>query len=62
MPLSVEKICNELNRNGLLSPPNIRNLRQRWLREAGVSAGDPTFRFPTPGQAAQELRRFLLPT
>ena len=24
-------------------------------------AKDPALRFPTPGQAAQELRRFLLP-
>lgn len=40
MTLSVEKICNELNRNGLLPPANIRNLRQRWQREAGTSAGD----------------------
>jgi serine/threonine protein kinase len=40
MTLSIERICNELNRKGLLLPPNIRNLRQRWLREAGVSAGD----------------------
>jgi serine/threonine protein kinase len=37
----VEKICNELNRNGMLPPADIRNLRQRWLREAGPSAGDP---------------------
>jgi eukaryotic-like serine/threonine-protein kinase len=41
MTLSVERLCNELNRKGLLSPADIRNLRQRWLREAGVSAGDP---------------------
>jgi serine/threonine protein kinase len=40
MTLSIERICNELNRKGLLSSPDIRNLRQRWLREAGVSAGD----------------------
>jgi eukaryotic-like serine/threonine-protein kinase len=41
MNLSVERICNELNRNGLLPPQVIRNLRQRWLREAGASAVDP---------------------
>lgn len=41
MTLSVERLCNELNRKGLLSPADIRNLRQRWMREAGVSAGDP---------------------
>jgi serine/threonine-protein kinase len=41
MPLSVEKVCNDLARNGLLPPPDIRALRQRWLREAGPSAGDP---------------------
>jgi serine/threonine protein kinase len=40
MTLSVERICNELNRNGLLSAQDIRNLRQRWLHQAGVSAGD----------------------
>ncbi len=40
MTLSVERICNELNRKGLLPAPDIRNLRQRWLREAGASAGD----------------------
>jgi hypothetical protein len=41
MALSVERICNELNRNGLLPPADIRNLRQRWLREAGAAADDP---------------------
>jgi serine/threonine protein kinase len=41
MTLSIERICNELNRKGLLSPADIRNLRQRWLREAGASAADP---------------------
>ena len=41
MSLSVERICNELNRKGLLPPPAIRTLRQHWLREAGVSADDP---------------------
>ncbi|HEY7427767.1 MAG TPA: serine/threonine-protein kinase [Gemmataceae bacterium] len=41
MTLSIERVCNELNRKGLLLPPNIRNLRQRWLREAGASAADP---------------------
>jgi serine/threonine protein kinase len=41
MPLSVERICNELNRKGLLPPASIRTLHQRWLREAGPSAGDP---------------------
>ena len=35
MALSVERICNELNRKGLLSPADIRKLRLRWLREAG---------------------------
>lgn len=40
MTLSIERICNELNRHGLLRPQDIRNLRQRWLREAGASAGD----------------------
>jgi serine/threonine protein kinase len=41
MTLSVERICNELNRKQLLPTSNIRDLRQRWLREAGASAGDP---------------------
>jgi serine/threonine protein kinase len=41
MPLSVERICNELARNQLLPPQDIRSLRQRWLREAGPSAADP---------------------
>jgi serine/threonine-protein kinase len=41
MSLSVERICNELARNQLLPPPDIRSLRQRWLREAGPSAADP---------------------
>jgi serine/threonine protein kinase len=40
MTLSIERICNELNRKGLLPPQEIRNLRQRWLRQAGPSAGD----------------------
>ncbi len=40
MTLSVERICNELNRNGLLPPQDIRNLHQRWLRQAGASASD----------------------
>jgi serine/threonine protein kinase len=40
MTLSVERICNDLNRNRLLPPQEIRNLRQRWLHEAGASAGD----------------------
>src|SRR5579883_1429336 len=40
MTLSVERICNELNRKGLLPPQEIRNLRQRWLRQAGSSADD----------------------
>jgi serine/threonine-protein kinase len=41
MPLSVERICNDLARNQLLPPQDIRSLRQRWLREAGPSAADP---------------------
>ncbi len=41
MPLSVERICNELARHGLLSAPEVRALRQRWLHEAGPSAADP---------------------
>jgi hypothetical protein len=40
MTLSVERICNQLNRYELLPPQDIRNLRQRWLRQAGASAGD----------------------
>jgi serine/threonine protein kinase len=41
MTLSVERICNELNRKGLLPPQEIRNLYQRWQRQAGASANDP---------------------
>lgn len=41
MSLSVERICNELNRNGLLLPQEIRVLYQRWQRQAGASANDP---------------------
>ncbi len=41
MTLSVERICNELNRKQLLPALDIRNLRQRWLHEAGTSASDP---------------------
>ncbi len=41
MNLSIERICNELNRSGLLPAQDIRNLRGRWLRHAGVSVGDP---------------------
>jgi eukaryotic-like serine/threonine-protein kinase len=41
MALSVERICNEMNRTGLMSPADIRNLRLRWLREAGTSVADP---------------------
>jgi serine/threonine-protein kinase len=40
MPPSVERICNDLARNRLLPPQDIRNLRQRWLREAGASGAD----------------------
>jgi hypothetical protein len=36
MTLSVERICNGWNHNGLLPPADIRNLRQRWLLEAGA--------------------------
>jgi serine/threonine-protein kinase len=65
MTLSVERICNDLNRNGLLSAPDIRHLRQRWLREAGASAADPVLfgkwlalhRFVTDYQADVLLRR-----
>ncbi len=40
MTLSVEMICNELNRNKLLPAQDIRNLRQRWLCQAGPAAAD----------------------
>jgi serine/threonine-protein kinase len=40
MTPSVERICNELARNQLLPAQEIRNLRQRWLREAGAAAAD----------------------
>lgn len=35
-PLSIQKLCNDLARNGLLLPAKIRNMRQRWLRLTGV--------------------------
>jgi serine/threonine protein kinase len=65
MTLSVERVCNDMARNGLLPPQDIRNLRQRWLREAGASAGDYTLfgkwlahhRLVTPYQADVLLRR-----
>jgi serine/threonine protein kinase len=41
MSLSVEKVCNDLARNRILPPQEIRALRQRWLREGGASAADP---------------------
>jgi serine/threonine protein kinase len=41
MPLSVESICNELNRNRLLPTKDIRYLRQVWLGQSGATAGDP---------------------
>jgi hypothetical protein len=40
MTLSVEKISNDLARNGLLPAADVRSLRQRWLREAGPSTAD----------------------
>lgn len=65
MTLSVERICNELNRKGLLPVQDIRDLRQRWLREAGASAGDAALfakwlarhRYITDYQADVLLRR-----
>jgi serine/threonine protein kinase len=38
--VSVESLCNLLARSKLLAPEEVRNLRQRWLREAGESASD----------------------
>ena len=35
-----ESICNLLARSRLMTPDEVRNLRQRWLREAGVKAPD----------------------
>jgi serine/threonine-protein kinase len=65
MTVSVERICNDLARNGLLPPADIRSLRQRWLREAGASAADAVLfaqwlthhRQVTGYQAAVLLRR-----
>lgn len=65
MALSIQRICNELNRNGLLPAQDIRNLRQRWLREAGASADDSILfgkwlahhRYVTDYQADVLLRR-----
>ena len=65
MTLSVERICNDLARNGLLPPADIRSLRQRWLGEAGPAAADAVLfaqwlthhRHVTGYQAAVLLRR-----
>jgi serine/threonine protein kinase len=65
MIVSVERICNELNRNGLLPPADIRNLRQRWMGEAGPAGADAALfaqwltlhRHVTGYQAAVLLRR-----
>ncbi len=42
MSITVESICNQLARNKLLPPEEVRSLRQRWLQEAGPSAADAT--------------------
>jgi hypothetical protein len=63
--LSVERVCNDLARNGLLPPADIRGLRQRWLAEAGPSAAGAALfaqwltlhRQVTGYQAAVLLRR-----
>jgi hypothetical protein len=39
---SVESLCNLLARSKLVSPDDVRALRQRWLREGGAAASDPT--------------------
>jgi serine/threonine-protein kinase len=65
MTVSVERICNELNRSGLLPPADIRTLRQRWLGEAGPAGADAgmfvqwltAHRHITGYQAAILLRR-----
>lgn len=40
MTVSVESICNDLARHRLVSPLDVRALRQRWLQEAGLLAGE----------------------
>jgi serine/threonine protein kinase len=40
MPVTVESICNDMARRGLLPPDAIRTARQRFLREAGASGTD----------------------
>jgi serine/threonine protein kinase len=44
-----------LARLNLGEPPGLQEVLDRML------AKDPALRFPTPGQTAQELRRFLMP-
>jgi hypothetical protein len=64
MSQSVENICNQLARFRLLETDAIRNLRQRWLTEAGSQAEDSARfgkwlvanRFLTEFQAALLLR------
>jgi len=38
---SIESLCNLLGRSRLLSAEEVPAVRQRWLREAGESGGDP---------------------
>jgi eukaryotic-like serine/threonine-protein kinase len=64
MQLSVESICNEMNRRGLLPSGAIRNARQQFLRMAGAAADAAMFgkwlaanRHITDYQAAVLLRR-----
>jgi serine/threonine protein kinase len=40
--VSVERLCNLLARSKLVPADEVRLLRHRWLREAGLSAADPT--------------------
>jgi hypothetical protein len=40
MKPTVERLCNALNRHGLLAPEQIRTLRQRWLQSAGAHVAD----------------------
>ena len=69
---SVESLCNLLARSKLVSADDVRALRQRWLREGGAAAADPSrfgkwlvsARYVTDYQASMLLRghadRFFL--
>src|SRR5579862_8577309 len=59
---SVESLCNLLARSRLLAAADVRNLRQRWLREGGKSVGNVTafVRWLIANQYATEYQTNLL--